>query len=390
MAVDYNDIFRSAREAAAQGDFETARRLYSQLWQSPVWKKDKEVQLHYAYSCERTGDYSEALTAYKSLMKHYDDSAEDDPALLEESMVRLREMSADSEQDVREKVVDSARDETEAYLVSQLFEHAYERDFTKGEMLCSQGEPAGHMWLLVNGEIDVIVPGQSVSAISGSPERPCLLGELAYFTGMRRAASLCCATDVEVLELPYERINAVLAESESLRPLLEHLFRHRLVLRILSQHEIFKLFNDVDRRRVTAIFENTTMRPGQVLIDQGVEDPDAFMVQSGTMLLLQCDENGEEQLLGSMHPGDLFHLGGLLRGYASPYSVVAGTPCHLLRLPRYSFEPFMKQRPWLIKAILKQSRLSAERQIMHPEAKNLWAANRYIDMDKDAGKPFLN
>jgi len=389
VAIDYNDIFRSAREAAARGDFETARRLYSQLWQSPVWKKDKEVQLHYAYSCERTGDYSEALTAYKSLMQHYDDTSEDDPALLEESMVRLREMAADSEQDVREKIVDSARDETEAYLVSKLFEYAYERHFEPGEALCSQGEPAGHMWLLVSGEVDVIVPGQPVSTSIGSPGRPCLLGELAYFTGMRRAATLCCATDVEVLELPYERINAALAENNELRPLLEHLFRHRLVLRILSQHEIFKLFNDVDRRRVTAIFENTYIRPGQVLIEQGVEDPDAFLVQSGTMLLLQRNEEGE-QLLGSMHPGDLFHLGGLLRGYTSPYRVLAGTPCHLLRLPRHSFEPFMKQRPWLIRAILKQSRLSAERQIMHPEAKNLWAANRYIDMDKDAGKPFSN
>ena len=83
-----------------------------------------------------------------------------------------------------------------------------------------------------------------------------------------------------------------------------------------------------------------------------------------------------------MQPGDFFHLGGLLRGYVAPYSVVSGTPCHLLRLPRQSFEPFMLQRSWLIKAILKHSRLSAEQQILHPEARNLWAADRYFDMKK--------
>lgn len=381
MAVDYNEIFRQAREASAANDFETARRLYAKLWESPVWRRDREVQLHYAYSCERTGDYSEAMQAYKSLMEHYNTMPDEDAALVEESMVRLRELMIESEQDMRARVVDAMQDESEAKLVSRLFAHAYERSFTPGEMICSQGDQAGHMWLLVEGEVDVLVPGESVRTIVGSRRRPCLLGELAYFTGMRRAASLCCATNVTLLELPYERIESLLKQDEALRPMLEHLFRHRLVLRVLSQHELFKLFNDVDRRRVTMCFENTAMQAGQVLIEQGVEDPNAFMVQSGTMLLLRTNPEGEEELLASMHPGDVFHLGGLLRGFVSPYRVVAGTPARLLRMPRYRFEPFMKQRPWLIKAILKLSRMSSERQVLHPEAKNLWAANRYIDMD---------
>ena len=382
MAIDYNDIFRQAREAAAGSDFETARRLYAQLWQSPVWRRDREVQLHYAYSCERTGDYTEAMDAYRSLMQHYSGSPDEDTALVEESMVRLREMMVESEQDMSARVVDSERDESEARLVGRLFDHAYERTFKAGEMLCALGDQAGHMWLLVSGEVDVLVPGESVRTITGSEGRPCLLGELAYFTGMRRAASLCCATNVVLFELPYERIESLLSEDEALRPMLEHLFRHRLVLRILSQHDIFKLFNEVDRRRVTMCFENTAMQAGQILIEQGVEDPNAFLVQSGTMLLVRREKDGREELLASMHPGDVFHLGGLLRGFSSPYRVVAGTPSRLLRMPRHRFEPFMKRRPWLIKAILKVSRMSSERQILHPEAKNLWATNRYIDMEK--------
>jgi len=382
MAVDYNDIFRQAREASAANDFETARRLYAQMWQSPIWRRDREVQLHYAYSCERTGDYTEAMDAYKSLMEHYSGSPDEETALVEESMVRLREMMAESEQDMRARVVDSVRDESEAKLIGRLFDHGYERRFAVGETICKLGDPAGHMWLLVKGEVDVLVPGVSVSAIVGDEKRPCMLGELAYFTGMRRAATLRCATPVLLLELPYERIENLLAEDETLRPLLEHLFRHRLVLRILSQHELFKLFNDVDRRRVTMCFENTGMQAGQILIEQGVEDPNAFLVQSGTMLLVRQRKDGSEELLSSMHPGDVFHLGGLLRGFASPYRVVAGTPARLLRMPRFRFEPFMQSRPWLIKAILKHSRMASERQILHPESKNLWATNRYIDMDK--------
>lgn len=386
MSVDYNETFRRAREASSSGDFETARRLYAELWHSPVWRKDREVQLHYAYSCERTGDYSEAMQAYKSLMEHYrvDDRGEES-ALVEESMARLRELMAESEQDSKARIVDAVRDESEARLISRLFAYGYERGFAKGERICAIGDPASHMWLLLEGDVDVLIPRRQVSTMSGSPGRPCLMGELGYFTGMRRAATLHCASPVRLLELPYMEIEKILDRESELKPMLEHLFRHRLVLPVLSQHDIFKLFNDVDRRKVTTVFDNSAMRPGQVLIEQGSEEPNAYMVQSGTMLMVRVDASGEEELLGSMHPGDLFHLGGLLRGFSSPYRVIAGTPAKLLRLSRVSFEPFMKQRPWLIKAILKQSRQAGERQIMHPETKNLWAANRYFEMDKPNG-----
>ncbi|MDX8401280.1 MAG: cyclic nucleotide-binding domain-containing protein [Mariprofundaceae bacterium] len=381
MRAEYNEIFRKAREAAARGDFETARRLYAELWKSPVWRRDRDVQLHYAWSCERTGDYTAALEAYRALMEHAsaDEVPGEEDALIEESMVRLREMVEDSERDGAARVVDAVRDESEAVLVRDLFAHGWEREFHVGETICRAGDPAAHMWLLVEGEVDVLVPGQSVSTMRGSREKPCLLGELGYFTGMRRAATLCCATEVVVIELSYEKIEALLAQDAELRPIMEHLFRHRLVLPLLSRHEIFKRINDVDRRRLVVLFENSTLRPGQVLIEQGEETPDAWMVQSGTMLLLRR-EDGEEVFLGSMHPGDMFHLGGLLRGYQAPYRAVAGTSVKLLRLPRAAFEPFMQRRPWLIKAILKHSRLSLERQIMHPEARNLWAANRYIEL----------
>ncbi len=380
--MDYQKLFQQAKAAAAKGDYHASRKYYGKLWASPVWHNDKDVKLSYAYACERTGDYSEALTAYKSLMKHYTENLDgEEDTLSQESSARLREIMSESGEDNRGKVIDKASDEGEANLITRLFEHAYPRELEAGDPLCLKGDIAGHMWLLQSGEIDVIMPGQQVTRLSGSEEMPCLIGELAYFTGMRRAATLSAATAVNLLELPYDRIRGLLKKNKELYDMMEHLFRHRLVLQVLSRHEIFKLFNEIDRRRVTTIFENTTTHAGQTLIEAGVEYPDAFMVQSGTLLLISHRE-GKETLIGSMHPGDLFHLGGLLRGFLAPYSVISGTPCHLLRLPRHSFEPFMLQRTWLIKAILKHSRLAAEMQVLHPESRNLWAADRYIDMSK--------
>jgi len=100
------------------------------------------------------------------------------------------------------------------------------------------------------------------------------------------------------------------------------------------------------------------------------------------MLLIRTHGDGREELMGSMHPGDMMHLGGLLRGFVPRYRIVAGAPSRLLHLPRAKFEPLMKKRPWLIASILKHSRMPMDKQILHPEARNLWAANRYIEIDK--------
>ncbi|HXH64797.1 MAG TPA: cyclic nucleotide-binding domain-containing protein [Mariprofundaceae bacterium] len=382
-AADSSEVFRGASEAAGGGDFKKARQLYDTLRKTRAWSQDKEVQLRYAYACERTGDYSEALEAYRQLIRQYHLDTGDDE-MVAQGMASLRKSMAAEHIDVA-SMMRFGRDADEPGLISRLFHDAPGKELDAGDLLCRTGDVAGQMWLLTEGSIDVIVPGQGTSRVTGTPTRPCLLGELPYFTHMRRAADLCAATGATVLELPYERMPQIVRDEPDLGLLLEHLFRHRLVLQVLSKHKIFKLLNDVDRRRIAMTFENAWLKPGQVLMEKGEEMPQAFMVQSGTMLLLYRNTEGKEELIGSMQVGDMFHLGGLLRGFHAPYRIVAGTPVQLLRLPRERFEPFMLQRPWLIKALIKRSRMAGERQIMHPEARDLWAADRYVDLDNPLG-----
>jgi len=382
VSVDHNETFRRAREAAERGDFEVARQFYGELWRSPQWQKDKEVQSKYAYSCERTGDYSEALSAYKSLMDTYGRIPVGEQALVEESMIRLRELMVEEERDPKAQVLNVQEDESGAEMVALLSVHACERSLSPGFLLCEAGDPAHHLWLLKQGEIDVLVPGLPASRLVGAPSCPCLIGELAYFTGMRRAATLRCATDVSVLELSYDRIGELIKEDIRLQPMLDYLFRDRLVMRVLSQHEIFKMVHEFDRHRIAIAFESMAVMAADVCIEQGREHDGAYMVQSGLMLLIRMHEDGREELMGSMHPGDMMHLGGLLRGFIPRYRVVAGAPSRLLHLPRTKFEPLMKKRPWLISSILKHSRRPMDKQILHPEARNLWAANRHIEIDK--------
>ncbi|MDQ6989776.1 MAG: cyclic nucleotide-binding domain-containing protein [Mariprofundaceae bacterium] len=378
------EAYQQAQQAIRAGEFEKARKLYAKLWKSFVWQGDRDLQINYAYACEKTGRQQEALKIYREMMDNYkhDDPSENSQVMMEESMVHLREMmlAKDGKSNISQ-TLDVKHNKDDAQLIRRLFRYGVEKTYKKGADLCQAGDIASEMWLLFDGALDVIVPNVPQSQLMGNKSNPCLLGELAYFTGLRRAATLIAAQDIRVYQLPYARLEKAITKTPEIQKDLDYLFRSRLAANVLGKHAIFSLLNEQLRYKIALSMTHEQLAAGEDLVQTNQEAPDAFMIQSGTALMLQTNSfTQEESLIGSMRPGDFFHLGGLLRGFKPDYKVVAGSPCRILRLRRQVFEPLMMKHPKLIKSILEQSRQEADAQIMHPEAGNLWAANRYIDM----------
>ncbi|HXH72931.1 MAG TPA: cyclic nucleotide-binding domain-containing protein, partial [Mariprofundaceae bacterium] len=168
---------------------------------------------------------------------------------------------------------------------------------------------------------------------------------------------------------------------------IESIMRDKWVEPVLARNALFERINDIDRRRLAHAFKQIDLEPGTVLIEAGEEHDGAYMVRSGCMFFLHGEtaeaddqlESSDGQML-SVLPGEMVHLGGLLRGFTSPYRVVAATPVQLLHLSRDVFEPFAMRRPWIIPAILKFSRRPAHLQVMQPEEAYLWSADRTISL----------
>ena len=379
--ADVQDLYRRAREAMARGNHRLARELLARIWAVPAWRADRELQRLYALACEQSGDYTEALRVYRRMIEDRRAAgALEEAALAEEAMLRFRELAADVERDTEARRVDLLGEDEEGEWLAALFEHGYDRRLKPGEVLCRGGDVARAMWLLVRGEVDVSVPGAPVETLRGRPDRPCLLGELGYFTNMRRMATLVCATAVHLRELPYERLAALERSDPRLARMLDRLYRKRLLLPVLARHEIFRRIHEPDLRRLAAMFERVRVGAGDLVVPEDREHPHAYFVQGGVLLVLRRGEGGRERLVGAAHPGDMVHLGGLLRGFRPRYQVLAGSPARLLRLPRERFETLMVKRPWLVKAILEHARMREEEQVLHPEARNLWAVDRYVPL----------
>jgi len=365
------NIYQQALLAEKNGDHQRAYELLKQLSTFEFWAADRDVQLHYAHACEKIGDYADAMHIYSSIMLQSPDMTKASDPLEHDSIADLNTLFEESP--IQASNLNILRNVNEAHLVSRLFKYASKRVYEKGDTLCKVDDYANHMWLLLKGSVEVIVPNVDKRTIVGGANRPCLMGELAYFTGPQRSATLECVTQVHVLELSFQKIQSLLKQDESIQHMLDLLFRSRLAALALTKHDIFKTLTEAERNQISQCFKHTSYEPKRILVEQGKARDNAFMVQSGTILLMKKSEAGEFELVTSIVPGEMFHLGGLIKDFISPYRIVTATSCRLLRLKSETFKPMLEKHPWLEKALADHSLKSAKRAGTKSKKNLLWA-----------------
>jgi CRP/FNR family cyclic AMP-dependent transcriptional regulator len=90
------------------------------------------------------------------------------------------------------------------HLASAMREEAY----STGEVVCREGEPADRVFVVHNGMLVVTQSGRDGAVRHLT--RGALVGELAFFDGNVRTATVSAATESELLSLDYERLRKFL------------------------------------------------------------------------------------------------------------------------------------------------------------------------------------
>jgi len=380
-------LMRQARKAASKEEYEEARGLYQQLLDSDAMQGNLDVQLRLAWCYEHLGQIDEASNLYQGVIKQYKDDGELGAAeALQKSMDALFN-PAEAEEEVTEVQEVVALDKLE--LMQALQEMGQEIELQPGDMLCKAGDMPDTLWLLLLGTLTVHMPDYT----EDEPDKLCaqvgefvLVGELGVFTEQRRCASVYAEGLCRLCAIPAKSIRA--CKDLSFQAGMEWLLRKYWVDPVLAQHAIFERVNDVDRLRLSQSLDVVELEPGQCLIEAKEEHDGAYLLQMGCLFFLHDtdspiddeldDEDGN--LLSSVVPGDMIHMGGLLHSYQSPYRVVAATPVRLLHLSREVFELFSLRRPWIVQAVLRYCRRPVHLQVMRPKDDYLWKSDRHIEL----------
>ncbi|MBI2570260.1 MAG: cyclic nucleotide-binding domain-containing protein [Candidatus Schekmanbacteria bacterium] len=85
------------------------------------------------------------------------------------------------------------------------------------------------------------------------------------------------------------------------------------------------------------------LNPGQVVIRQGAENTDVFVLLTGELGAFQaCQQPGSPARVADLHPGDVFGEMASIRRLGRSASIVAQTPARVLRIPGQLFATFAR------------------------------------------------
>jgi CRP/FNR family transcriptional regulator/CRP/FNR family cyclic AMP-dependent transcriptional regulator len=113
------------------------------------------------------------------------------------------------------------------------------RTLSAGEDLIRRGEQGGEIYLLLEGELQVYVQRGGRVVNLAHLRAPAVVGELELLTGLPRTASVRAHTDVEIVSIPQERVEARVADGDA--AVLKMLFAisRMIAVRLVAMTEKF-------------------------------------------------------------------------------------------------------------------------------------------------------
>lgn len=229
-------------------------------------------------------------------------------------------------------------------------------ELTEGQTLIMQGDDGEAMFLLVSGELRVVVERPDASALEVGtilPGKP--VGEMQFLVGGRRSASVVAARPSLVLALGR---SVVVGLSDRAPEVIAAItpYVHRRLLRSQLAPAIQGIMGPLDAAALGELesrVEWVTLKQGETLFRQGDPADGWYIVVSGLLKILRTDEEGQEHVLGELGRGEGVGEMALFTGEPRSATPLALRDTELVRLRPEAFEDVMLRRPNVLMSITR-------------------------------------
>lgn len=204
---------------------------------------------------------------------------------------------------------------------------------SEGTPLLREGEPSVALYVLVEGQAEVRVPGLPEAIPVGEGD---VLGETCLLDDVERRADVVAGPGgVQALRIPKTTLDELVPQHPLLGDVLLELLGRRLISNLLQTSPIFAGFDPGTRREVAALFQLRRAEQGMVLIAAGKRSDGLY-----------CTLLGDLVIGGELHgPGAVVGQQSLLGQGASEVDVVCESDVLLLRLPAKRFNELAAMYP---------------------------------------------
>jgi len=245
--------------------------------------------------------------------------------------------------------------ELDSDLVKYLIEVGSVRRCAAGLSIFEQGQTGTSLYLILEGSVAVERSTAGKVKRLAILRRGAFFGEMALLTDQPRSATVRAIPDVTLLEVSRSSIRKLVNREKRVLKLLMRFFRARLVGTMMATSPLFKHFGVKERRELVTRFRLREFRPEEVVVEKDVKSDGLYLVLVGRLRVFIPAENGTEQLLGELGPGDVFGEMSLLAGKLPSATVCTQTRAWLLRLPRDVFSELISAYPNMLELLVEIS-----------------------------------
>jgi len=228
------------------------------------------------------------------------------------------------------------------------------RHFSPGELIFERNDPGSSMFAIAEGSVAVEVNPNNPS-ITVPIEQGSIFGEVGLISGRPRGATIRAAEPTTVMELSRGAALKLIATAPSAA---------RAVNRITIERQLLQMFGSgltkEDVAELVAAAQIQQVRAGEVVVEEGADDKDIFVIQRGSMIV-EKNIGGKPVFLNYLPAGSYFGEMAAIDGSKRTATVRAAIKSEVVRLPGQSFVELLERKPELRTRTLKD--MAARREI---------------------------
>ncbi|KAF9569978.1 hypothetical protein EC968_002379 [Mortierella alpina] len=174
-----------------------------------------------------------------------------------------------------------------------------EKRFKCGDNVIEQGAVGDFFYVVETGTLDVFV------AKNGNPAEKVFeygpggsFGELALMYNGPRAATVTATSDVVLWALDRVTFRRILMENTSKK--------RRMYEEFLETVPLLKSLEPYERHKIADALESVYFDDGKVVVQQGAQGDNFFIIESGAASVTKCNDEGVEFSMPGLGPGQYF------------------------------------------------------------------------------------
>ncbi|MFC1849757.1 cyclic nucleotide-binding domain-containing protein [candidate division CSSED10-310 bacterium] len=170
-------------------------------------------------------------------------------------------------------------------------------------------------------------------------------GEFAFLTGKPRVATVTAREDSVIYTLTKTDLDDIIKKYPEVESRLFLFYKSRALDLVLAKSELFHSFAVEERRELLERFILKKYAAGDLIIREGQEDDNLFLIKKGTLRVETTKAKGQKIVLGTLEQHQFFGEISFLTRVPRTADVVADTDAELLYIGREDLEQIITKHP---------------------------------------------